>query len=173
MLEAAIAVVTEQGAARLTLDAVARAAKVSKGGLMYHFPTKESLLQALVTRAIEHTQQSWEQAQQRLPDRPGRGLRAYVQASTAERPDLDPFSSALLAVVPGDPQLLEPVRAYFRERMPALSEGVPFERAALVYLATEGLWLLELVGASPYTRSQRSKVQSLLKRLAAEGGSLP
>jgi hypothetical protein len=65
------------------------------------------------------------------------------------------------------------VRAYFKQRMPALSEGVPFERAALVYLATEGLWLLELIGASPYSRSQRSKVQNLLKQLADRGGTLP
>ena len=50
MLDAAEVVLTEQGAWRLTLDAVAEQAQVSKGGLLYHFPTKDALLQALVDR---------------------------------------------------------------------------------------------------------------------------
>lgn len=33
-----------------TMDAVSRAAGVSKGGLLYHFPTKEALESALLTR---------------------------------------------------------------------------------------------------------------------------
>src|SRR5690242_2095382 len=40
ILEAAERVVAEIGAARLTLDVVAQAAGVSKGGLLYHFPSK-------------------------------------------------------------------------------------------------------------------------------------
>src|SRR5262245_16643152 len=38
IVEAAERVVTDIGAARLTLDGVAQAAGVSKGGLLYHFP---------------------------------------------------------------------------------------------------------------------------------------
>ena len=41
ILEAAERVVTEAGAAHLTLDAVAGKAGVSKGGLLYHFPSKK------------------------------------------------------------------------------------------------------------------------------------
>jgi len=35
-----------------SLEKVARLAKVSKGGLLYHYPTKENLLEALVERMI-------------------------------------------------------------------------------------------------------------------------
>ena len=42
ILEAAERVVAEVGAARLTLDVVAQAAGVSKGGLLYHFPSKRA-----------------------------------------------------------------------------------------------------------------------------------
>src|SRR5687768_15624169 len=44
ILEAAERVVGDVGAARMTLEGVAQAAGVSKGGLLYHFPTKEALL---------------------------------------------------------------------------------------------------------------------------------
>src|SRR5687767_14471935 len=42
ILEAAERVVGDVGAARMTLEGVAQAAGVSKGGLLYHFPTKEA-----------------------------------------------------------------------------------------------------------------------------------
>ena len=54
MLDAAEVVMTEQGAWRLTLDSVAEQAGVSKGGLLYHFPTKEALLKALVGRLMDN-----------------------------------------------------------------------------------------------------------------------
>lgn len=37
----------------VTLDAVAEAAAVSKGGLLYHFPAKEALVEGLTTRLRE------------------------------------------------------------------------------------------------------------------------
>ncbi|MCD0167012.1 TetR/AcrR family transcriptional regulator, partial [Deinococcus sp. 12RED42] len=43
LLAAASTVLREQGAS-LSLDAVARAAGVSKGGLLHHYPTRDALL---------------------------------------------------------------------------------------------------------------------------------
>jgi AcrR family transcriptional regulator len=40
ILRAANLVVVEEGVSRMTLEAVAREAGVSKGGLLYHFPSK-------------------------------------------------------------------------------------------------------------------------------------
>ena len=51
MLEAAIQIVNEQGTDSLTLDAVAKRAEVSKGGLLYHFKNKKALIQGLVDYA--------------------------------------------------------------------------------------------------------------------------
>ena len=62
ILEAAERVVAEIGAARLTLDVVAQAAGVSKGGLLYHFPSKESLLGALAQRYVHSMEQCIEAA---------------------------------------------------------------------------------------------------------------
>ena len=46
ILDAAAELVAEIGAGRLTLEAVAEKAGLSKGGLLYNFPTKDALLQA-------------------------------------------------------------------------------------------------------------------------------
>ena len=42
ILDAAEAVVMRDGVRNLTLDAVAQQSSISKGGLLYHFPTKEA-----------------------------------------------------------------------------------------------------------------------------------
>src|SRR3989337_1315491 len=44
ILDAAAELVAEIGAGRLTLEAVAERAGLSKGGLLYNFPTKAALL---------------------------------------------------------------------------------------------------------------------------------
>lgn len=47
-LNAFVKLVLEQGEKAATLDAVAGAAGISKGGLMYHFPNKEALVAGLM-----------------------------------------------------------------------------------------------------------------------------
>src|SRR5438876_12218385 len=54
LLDAAEAVVVRQGISNLTLDAVAAAAGMSKGGLLHHFRTKDRLVVALVVRSAEN-----------------------------------------------------------------------------------------------------------------------
>ncbi|MBV9299328.1 MAG: helix-turn-helix transcriptional regulator, partial [Verrucomicrobia bacterium] len=46
ILEAAEEIVAKRGPAHLTLETAATEAKVSKGGLFYHFRSKEALLEA-------------------------------------------------------------------------------------------------------------------------------
>lgn len=50
LLEAALGVAVESGFGRITMDAVAQRAGVSKGGLLYHFHSKAELIEALLAR---------------------------------------------------------------------------------------------------------------------------
>jgi AcrR family transcriptional regulator len=50
VLDAFEAVLIEEGERAATLDAVARRAGVSKGGLLYHFPNKEAMIGSLLER---------------------------------------------------------------------------------------------------------------------------
>lgn len=174
ILDAAEGVVAEFGAARLTLDAVAERAGVSKGGLIYNFPSKELLLEAMVSRAIETFEEQRKSALAALPEAPGRELRAFVLA-TLEGRGRDPrISMAILAASANAPQLLEPVRARVRERLAETTAGAAsFERAAIAAFATDGLWLLETLQISPLTPEQRRSVVSELFRMADEAEEPP
>lgn len=50
LLEAALGVAVETGFGRITMDAVAQRAGISKGGLLYHFHSKARLIEALLAR---------------------------------------------------------------------------------------------------------------------------
>jgi AcrR family transcriptional regulator len=66
---------------------IAQEAGVSKGGLLYHFATKEALLQALTEDLIlQFREQVHGRAEQEGPG-PGRLTRAYIRVSLAEAGD--------------------------------------------------------------------------------------
>lgn len=53
VLDAFVALLIEQGERAATLDSVAKSAGVSKGGLLYHFASKEALIAGLLERLKE------------------------------------------------------------------------------------------------------------------------
>ncbi|WP_284985916.1 TetR/AcrR family transcriptional regulator [Arthrobacter sp. fls2-241-R2A-172] len=61
VLDAYESLLIEVGERAATLDAVAKRAGVSKGGLLYHFPNKESLISALLERLDQLAVQDIEQ----------------------------------------------------------------------------------------------------------------
>ncbi len=53
ILNAAEGVVLRDGVARLTLEATAAEAGLSKGGVLYHFPSRDALVTGMVARLID------------------------------------------------------------------------------------------------------------------------
>ena len=138
ILDAAEAVVLADGAAHLTLDAVAERAKISKGGLLYNFRTKEALLQAMIDRQVRRIEASRLQAMEDLPPQPGRELKACVlMVGDARLHGERRLGCATLAATANNPQALEPIRAAHRRRLDWITEGggaagLPFARSAVI-----------------------------------------
>ena len=173
ILDAAEAVVAADGAAHLTLDAVAERAGVSKGGLLYHFRSKEMLLEAMVDRHMQRFETIRLQALAGLPPGPGRELKAFILSAQSKCAVQDHrLSCGTLAAVANSPRLLEPVRAAHRRRLDWLtadsSPTLPFERAAAISLAVDGLCLLEMLQVSPYDADERRRILADLLRLVDE-----
>ena len=57
ILDAAEELICARGVGSLTLDAVAHLADVSKGGLLYHFRSKDCLISGLQQRLAEHLEE--------------------------------------------------------------------------------------------------------------------
>ncbi len=167
LLEAAQSVAAKSGAAHLTLDAVAAAAGVSKGGLLYHFPTKEALIQAMLERLLRNFDADQSAISSQIADGPATPLLAHIRAGLRERPEQRHAAAALLAAGANDPKLLDPVRAWHARNFENLarSHSNP-SRAAAVMLAIDGLWLHELLETSPLSSAERLGLQAELEALA-------
>jgi AcrR family transcriptional regulator len=172
ILEAAERVVGETGAARMTLDVVAQSAGVSKGGLLYHFPSKESLLGALAKRYVEGMEQCIEAAKSCLAEREnGRDLKACIVGilTSAPRARVAGMSAALMATAANDLTLLDVIRRKIAAYTAELADSdADFARAAIVTLAVDGLMMRESLRISPFTDEQRQQVVQELLKIADE-----
>jgi AcrR family transcriptional regulator len=170
ILEAAERVVSEEGAARLTLDGVAHSAGISKGGLLYHFPSKESLLSALAQRYVDSMRHCISAARGTLSaSTHGRELKACILGVLSEDPRSKAMGAALLAAAANDLTLLEVIRQRIEEYTQEIAESkADFARAAIVTLAVDGLKLRESLRISSFTPEQREQIVNELLKIAEE-----
>jgi len=177
ILTAAERVVLRDGVMRLTLEAVAREAKLSKGGLLYHFATKEALIQAMLARLIHYCEREIEVHRQRDP-KPGRWTRAYVRRKLApvlpypgeaDFPRSKEMGAGLIVAATTTPGLLDPLRERFQAWQQSIEQdGIDTARATVVRLAVDGLWLAELLGLWSPSEQLRTQVLHELIRLTQE-----
>src|ERR1044072_774652 len=114
ILGAAEAVVAQDGARNLPLDAVAARSGISKGGLLYHFRSKEDLAAAMIERSIAWFDDALLEAGSDDNDVRGRFNRAYIKASLGMTPlrgsVFDIVCSAITTALLSFPERLEPVQ---------------------------------------------------------------
>jgi AcrR family transcriptional regulator len=171
ILDAAAELVAEIGAGRLTLDAVAERAKLSKGGLLYNFPNKQALLRGMIDRLIERSLADKERLRQEFAGARNLdarvGVAAFLEGSCG-RPD--PVTKGLIAALSEDPNLLEPLRDKIAEHWRLLKEGSEDRAAATIaWLAVEGLRSLELHDLSPIDDVDQQVIADALTRLLDRG----
>ncbi|NMM83256.1 TetR family transcriptional regulator [Rhodococcus sp. SRB_17] len=152
------------GVAQVTLEGVATEAGVSKGGLLYHFPSKEALLAAMVRRLGERSDQQ-------LADAVAGGTSAtefYLQipdSSTAE--ELALFRSIIAALRTVDGQHDEIQKAVI-EVMRSWDQGLQTEnsdpvQAEIIRLVGDGIYLAAMLGLpQPDPELHRQVIERLM-----------
>ena len=157
ILEAAIRVATRDGLLATTLENVAREAGVTKGGVLYHFASKDLLL----TGMIEHFGREVERllvtriADDPEPDR--RWIRAAFESliappgseepTTGLRPvELRKFITAMMTAFASKPSLLEAMRPFFARMIGRISAEPDGVDQIVGWLAADGLLLWEMFG---------------------------
>lgn len=135
LLNAAESLLCDQGSDSLTLAAVADRAGVSKGGLLYHFNSKEALIKAMVERLIADFDELL--AAQPYDTYTKRYLAATMAAIRSGR--LRRW--AVVTGASGNMFLLAPLReAMARWHSDELADEPDPVAAQVVRLACEGLW---------------------------------
>ncbi|MGJ9407153.1 TetR/AcrR family transcriptional regulator [Nesterenkonia aurantiaca] len=182
ILDAATRVVQREGVTTLTYESVAAEAGMTKGGLLYHFPSREELLLGL----HRHVAQNWELALEAQAGGTAQELsrderfRAFVRLSqNPERAELllmleaseDPVANAAWDEIfarwaPQPPEVPEPAVTGDTEK----ADGDAAESAAvqrfIARLAADGLWFYEALSTERLDPRLRERVTEEIIALA-------
>jgi AcrR family transcriptional regulator len=162
ILDAVAAILVREGGDAVTISAVAREARVSKGGLFYHFPSKESLIEGLVDRFVSSFERLLASAG---PER-GAATRAYLRSAMSPGDGAADGAIALLGAVSVNPAGLDVLRERYRQWSDRLSnDGVPDWLADLVRFSVDGLWLAEFLDLAPVRGVRRAHLITNLDRM--------
>lgn len=169
ILRATSEIVSHEGIRSLTLDAVAQRAGVSKGGLLYHFPSKHALLRALVIHDLDEFEAEVEKCAAGLAAGPGRLLRASVEVAFDPSQACGPeYLGALIGAFAEDPSLLEAIAARYGRWQRVIDEDADDRvMAALVSLALDGLFLADTMGLGLAPGADREALQEVMSDLAS------
>jgi AcrR family transcriptional regulator len=168
VLQAAERIVQEQGAGSLTYDQLVKDSGVSRGGITYHFPTKELLLQALVVRDMEQWKVMEKSLRPDLQNAQAADLIGSMRAMTRRSEAQQRFVSGMLSAITYDQNLLKPVREMHRQRY-GKKTGTPKEvNLMILELAAAGLFWQGITRCQVMDETIRKKIIVRLEKLANE-----
>lgn len=146
LLDCAARLAAEQGVAALSVQAVADAAGVTKGGLFHHFPSKQALLEAVMADLLAALDCEIDDLLSQDCEGFGRFTRAYVNAVFSDRGrDSGKQWAAISVSMVGEPSLRRMWNSWIEGRLARHKEtdsGVVLE---LVRLAADGIWFADLL----------------------------
>ena len=163
IFEAASNLISRDGVATFTLEAVAREAGISKGGLLYHFATKRKLIEGLIESQLDKFDSQVEAERQAQPPGAGQWLRAYVKVS-ARAPKRPGYSTGLIAILATEPDLFEILRVRYTRWQESLDkDGLDPAIATLARMAMDGVRFWRIIGVAPSPESQERAIAYLLE----------
>jgi AcrR family transcriptional regulator len=149
LLDSAARLAVEEGLAGVTVQAVADAAGVTKGGLLHHFPNKQALVEAVFSGLLERLDAEIDTylVADKMPH--GRFTRAYVEAVFAdyERGASSPWAPLSVSMIM-DPDLRQLWSEWLEGRLERHRETDKGSTLEIVRLAADGVWLAYMVKAA-------------------------
>lgn len=171
IIAAAMDITQAKGARHLTIDAVTLKSGLSKGGVLYHFPTKTALLEGLISQTVQHSRTQIETYRSAIADAPNPTLRAFVQWLVAILDQKQSLPTALLAASAENPELLEPVREKFADLWQRIrDEATDLPTVQVIWCALNGVHYLEMFQLAPDGTAQ---LRNCLTQIATMISNLP
>ena len=147
LLDQAAKLAVEEGLAAVTVQAVANAAGVTKGGFMHHFPHKQALIDAVFQELMDTIDQELDKRIAADPEPYGSFTRAYVEAvfTMALGANGGPWAPLSISMLT-DAGLRALWGKWFQGRLERHHTTDADTRLAIVRLAADGVWLADLGG---------------------------
>jgi len=171
VLDAVESVILQQGISGLSVDAVAKAAGITKGGVQSCFGTKESMVEAMLKRYL-CTYESQKNALSSGFAGSEKEMMVHVELTGDMRDINNSRTAALMAALLQFPQYLVLVNQWYQEKFRLFSSQSEKtdEDLKLLFFATEGIFFLKHFGLMEITEDQWMTFFSSVKTRLGGGG---
>jgi len=148
LIECVARIITEQGPNAVTIQAVADAAGVTKGGLLHHFKSKNQLSKAVSRYFIDQLDTELSKLMAEDPVEYGRFTRAYINSiwkdvASGQEEQWVSFAFYVLS----EPQLKSMYNEWMREKQRLHHNTDSDQRLQVLRYAVDGIWFEILMGA--------------------------
>ncbi|WP_286068490.1 TetR/AcrR family transcriptional regulator [Stenotrophomonas sp. 57] len=176
ILDAAVNVINRDGVRAVTFESVAAEAQLTRGGLLYHFPSREALLRGI----DEHLVRAWETSMEALLGKTAEQATALERYQTFVRVSAQSATRAELMFMleSADPEAGErPWGPAVRRWAPSAPEAGSDDPATLdnfvARLAADGLWIYEAMYEGQLDEDVRAQVAERIAGLLAKPDGSP
>ena len=151
IMENAARLAMEQGLSALTIETVATAAGVTKGGLLHHFPNKQALKEAVFEYFLVEFDAAL-QARMEADERThGRFTRAYLELAFDTETKNEACEALWISSLT-DPDLRKTWARWFKAKLDQYGETEDGLHLEVVRFAADGIWSGSVVGVHPRDR---------------------
>nr|WP_245445330.1 TetR/AcrR family transcriptional regulator [Agrobacterium rosae]MDX8328023.1 TetR/AcrR family transcriptional regulator [Agrobacterium rosae] len=167
LMDCAARLAAEQGFSAVSIQAIASAAGVTKGGLFHHFASKQALLEAVVGDLLVKLDEDIDALISQDCEDYGCFTRAYVNAFFADRgrETYAQWSAISIALI-SEPALRQLWERWINGRLTRHKTTDDHLNLELVRLAVDGLWLADLVSEKAQAGDDKAELHKRLIRAA-------
>ncbi|CDZ40714.1 Transcriptional regulator, TetR family [Neorhizobium galegae bv. officinalis] len=163
-------IVSERGAAALTIDAVAKAAGITKGGVQSSFGTKDALIAAMLDKWMSEDDRRFRDYLGDGPASPARKVAAHVKVTHQQDEATHSRAVSLLVSLLQSTEHLESARRWYARRIDGLQDdNENDERALLAFLAAEGAFFLKFLKLIDIDQDRWDRIFTLIDKLLVHG----
>lgn len=169
ILDVANKVIAEKGLNCFTLDEVAKAAGISKGGLLHHYPSKDKLIKALIENYIDLFQSRVSEREKTLSEAsPCNWLVSFIYEQFNQCKLDTNTMYCLLAAVASKQDLLHPVLEKRKEWIEKINDCKDPIMALIISFACDGIAFSNLLGLEVFPEDTKAELMERLVNLSKE-----
>ncbi|TRZ38597.1 TetR/AcrR family transcriptional regulator [Niallia circulans] len=170
IIETAKRLIHEQGITSLTLDAVAKKASISKGGLLYHYPSKEALMKGIAIAIFEDLENCMAEYAEKDPIEAGKWTRAMIEVTKDDLEHNAELNVAVMASSLLDETVAESISNSYQRALTKLdNDGISPVTASVIRLALDGLYYSQMLGVAPLNNTRQYAVLDQLMQMTRKG----
>lgn len=175
ILRTALELIASEGLSTLSLGRIAKEVGLSRSGVEHHFPTRQQLIDALLSQYYALIKDDLAERRDAHRDHPQPALIAYVEqgfSSVEGGPALNTQRAALLASLLSELEDQEhahrdSVAGWYRSLYAQAHGPTSSPLSTLLMLASDAIWLLELLGWMRYEPHEKASLLAEAQRLIA------